>query len=362
MENDKENYNSNFCTQCGVELAIDPRIRRYQMGYIKLACPVVHIWPTAKKPTLLRFQALRPSKYESWAEKIAYYLSWDFGLVQEREIATGVDFKYSVIIGIEESIHEILMNLKEIVLRSDAYGIREGSIHVVGPKKVTAQDIMLPPFMRIIDTTQHIANINKSITLDISLQIEKGRRYIIQNPNNYNPKDEIFAIDAAFVFPIDAAFAPVQNVNYSIHSYWSENETQEILFLEIWTNGGLAPKEALYEASQNLIDFFLPFLNAKEENNDGTNSLSDDITPSLPILHISTDTKRIAFDQMYIDQLNFSTRVYNCLKKANINTVSDLLNYSREDLMKIKHLGEQSVKEILEFIRNIQIDSPGNPV
>nr|QYB22646.1 RNA polymerase beta' subunit [Taxodium distichum] len=121
MENDKENYNSNFCTQCGVELGIDPRIRRYRMGYIKLACPVVHIWyfkrrpsyiadlldktrkeledlvycdvcitrPTAKKPTLLRFQGLRPSKYESWVEKIAYYLSWDFGLVQEREIATG---------------------------------------------------------------------------------------------------------------------------------------------------------------------------------------------------------------------------------------------------------------------------------
>nr|AQM39504.1 RNA polymerase alpha subunit [Thujopsis dolabrata] len=270
--------------------------------------------------------------------------------------------EYSVIIGIEESIHEILMNLKEIVLRSDAYGIREGSIHVVGPKKVTAEDIILPPSVRIIDTTQHIANINKSITLDISLQIEKGHGYIIQNPNNSNSKDEIFPIDAAFVFPIDAVFVPVQNVNYSIHSYWSGNETQEILFLEIWTNGGLAPKEALYEASRKLIDFFLPFLNAKEENSDGTNSLSDNITPSLPISHTSTDTKRIVFTQMYIDQLNFSTRIYNCLKKANINTVSDLLNYSGEDLMKIKHLGEQSVKEILELMRNIGIDSPGNPV
>nr|QJE70817.1 RNA polymerase alpha subunit [Chamaecyparis obtusa]BCB64027.1 RNA polymerase alpha chain [Chamaecyparis obtusa var. formosana]BCB64857.1 RNA polymerase alpha chain [Chamaecyparis obtusa var. obtusa]BCB64110.1 RNA polymerase alpha chain [Chamaecyparis obtusa var. formosana]BCB64193.1 RNA polymerase alpha chain [Chamaecyparis obtusa var. formosana] len=265
--------------------------------------------------------------------------------------------EYSMIIGIEESIHEILMNLKEIVLRSDAYGIREGSIHVVGPKKVTAEDIILSPSVRIIDTTQHIANINKSITLDISLQIEKGHGYIIQNPNNSNYKDEIFPIDAAFIFPIDAVFVPVQNVNYSIHSYWSGNEIQEILFLEIWTNGGLTPKEALYEASRNLIDFFLPFLNAKEENSDGTNSLSDNIIPSLAISHTSTDTKRIVFNQMYIDQLNFSTRIYNCLKKANINTVSDLLNYSGEDLMKIKHLGEQSVKEILELMRNIGIDS-----
>nr|YP_009520619.1 RNA polymerase alpha subunit [Cupressus torulosa]AXP33972.1 RNA polymerase alpha subunit [Cupressus torulosa] len=258
--------------------------------------------------------------------------------------------EYSAIIGIEESIHEILMNLKEIVLQSDAYGIREGSIYVVGPKEVTAGDIILPPSVRIIDTTQHIASINKPIILEISLQIEKGRGYIIQNPgyiiqnpNNSNYKDEFF--------PIDAAFAPVQNVNYSIHSYWSENETQEILFLEIWTNGALAPKEALYEASRNLIDFFLPFLNAKEENRDG-----------LPISYTPTDTKGIDFNQMYIDQLKFSTRIYNCLKKANINKVSDLLNYSEEDLMKIKHLGKQSVKEILELIRNIRIDSPGNTV
>nr|YP_010426700.1 RNA polymerase alpha subunit [Cupressus duclouxiana]USN89478.1 RNA polymerase alpha subunit [Cupressus duclouxiana] len=258
--------------------------------------------------------------------------------------------EYSAIIGIEEPIHEILMNLKEIVLQSDAYGIREGSIYVAGPKEVTAGDIILPPSVRIIDTTQHIASINKPIILDISLQIEKGRGYIIQNPgyiiknpNNFNYKDEFF--------PIDAAFAPVENVNYSIHSYSSKNETQEILFLEIWTNGALAPKEALYEASRNLIDFFLPFLNAKEENRDG-----------LPISHTSTDTKGIDFNQMYIDQLNFSTRIYNCLKKANINTVSDLLNYSGEDLMKIKHLGKQSVKEILELIRNIGIDSPGNTV
>nr|YP_009233184.1 RNA polymerase alpha chain [Torreya fargesii]YP_009371203.1 RpoA [Torreya grandis]YP_010138426.1 RNA polymerase alpha subunit [Torreya fargesii var. yunnanensis]YP_010390344.1 RNA polymerase alpha subunit [Torreya taxifolia]QGU93387.1 RNA polymerase subunit alpha [Torreya nucifera]QGU93552.1 RNA polymerase subunit alpha [Torreya californica]AMB21110.1 RNA polymerase alpha chain [Torreya fargesii]ARR75324.1 RpoA [Torreya grandis]QGU93469.1 RNA polymerase subunit alpha [Torreya fargesii va len=264
--------------------------------------------------------------------------------------------EYSVLIGIEESIHEILMNLKEIVLRSDAYGIREGYIYIVGPKKVTAQDIILPPSVRIIDTTQHIANIKKSITLDISLQIEKGRGYITQNPNynNYNSQDGIF--------PIDAAFIPVQNVNYSIHSYWSGNEIQEILFLEIWTNGGLPPKEALYEASRNLIDFFLPFLRAEEENINGINSLSDNLTPSLPPSHISTDTKRIIFDQMYIDQLNFSTRIYNCLKKANIKTLSDLSNYSREDLMRIKHLGEQSVKEILEFLRNIGIDLPGNRV
>nr|QYB22845.1 RNA polymerase alpha subunit [Widdringtonia nodiflora]BBN67089.1 RNA polymerase alpha chain [Widdringtonia schwarzii] len=250
--------------------------------------------------------------------------------------------EYSVLRGFSESIHGIVMNLKKIVLRSDAYGFRKGSIRVVGPKKVTAQDIMLPPSVKIIDPTQHIVTINSYMTLDISLVIEKGRGYLIHDLR----KEGICFRDDAFVFDINAAFVPVQNVNYSIHSYWSEeNEMQEILFIEIWTNGGLTPKEALYEASRNLIDFFLPFLNAKEENSD---SLNDNITPDL-----SSDTRKL-YDQLYVDQLCFSTRIHNCLKKANINTVSDLLNYSGEDLMKIKHLGEQSVKEILEFIEYIR--------
>ena len=262
--------------------------------------------------------------------------------------------EYSTITGIMESIHEILLNLKAIVLQSDAYGIREGSIYVVGPKEVTAGDIILPPSVRIIDTTQHIASINEPLILDISLQIEKDRGYTIKNPYDLKIKNELDEF-----FDIDAAFAPVQNVNYSIHSYWDENETQEILFLEIWTNGALDPKEALYEASRNLIDFFLPFLNAKEENAKEENAKEEN-RDKLAISHTSTDTKGIDFNQMYIDQLNLSTRIYNCLKKANINTVSDLLNYSEEDLMKIKHLGKKSVKEILELIRNIGIDSPGN--
>lgn len=247
--------------------------------------------------------------------------------------------EYSVLKGFTESINEIGMNLKEIVLRSDAYGFQKGSIHGVGPKKVTAQDIMMPPSVKIIDPTQHIVTINSYMTLDISLVIEKGRGYLIHDLK----KEGIDFRDDTFVSYIDAAFAPVQNVNYSIHSYKNEeNEMQEILFLEIWTNGGLTPKEALYEASRNLIDFFLPFLNT--ENSD---SLNENITPDLSF-------RRKIYDQLYIDQLCFSTKIANCLKRANINTVSDLLNYSKEDLMKLKHLGEQSIKEILEFIEYIR--------
>nr|QYB22033.1 RNA polymerase alpha subunit [Pherosphaera fitzgeraldii]BBF91047.1 RNA polymerase alpha chain [Pherosphaera fitzgeraldii] len=252
-----------------------------------------------------------------------------------------ITHEYSSIMGIEESVYDILMNLKEIVLRSDLYGSRRASLSIVGPKIVTAEDIILPPYVEIIDPTQHIATMNKNGNLDIQLQIEKGRGCIIQNTNNPNPKDGFF--------PIDAMFMPIRNTNYSIHSYWNGNERQEFLFLEIWTNGGVTPRTALYEASRNLIELFLPFLSAEEENIDET---------FLPFSHISTDTKRtkegVNFSNIFIDQLELPPRAYNCLRNADIDTLSDLLKYSREDLIKI--LGEHFVKPILTVLRDFGIN------
>ncbi|CAI8584903.1 unnamed protein product [Vicia faba] len=167
-----------------------------------------------------------------------------------------IPHEYSTIIGIQESIHEILMNLKEVVLRSNLYGTRDASICFKGPGYVTAQDIILPPSVEVIDNTQHIANLTEPINLCIELEIDRKRGYRIKTLNNIQ--------DGSYT--IDAVFMPVRNANHSIHSYVNGNEKQEILVLEIWTNGSLTPKEALYEASRNLIDLFIPFLHAEEEN------------------------------------------------------------------------------------------------
>nr|UWM18543.1 RNA polymerase alpha subunit [Arnebia szechenyi] len=167
-----------------------------------------------------------------------------------------IPHEYSTVGGIQESLHEILMNLKEIVLRSNIYGTCHASICVKGPGYVTAQDIILPPCVEIVDNTQHIANLTEPIDLCIELQIEKNRGYLIKTPQNFQDGS----------YPIDAVFLPVRNANHSIHSYGNGNEKQEILFLEIWTNGSLTPKEALHEASRNLIDLFIPFLHMEEEN------------------------------------------------------------------------------------------------
>nr|YP_009669601.1 RNA polymerase subunit alpha [Oxalis drummondii]QCW94886.1 RNA polymerase subunit alpha [Oxalis drummondii] len=167
-----------------------------------------------------------------------------------------IPHEYSTLAGIQESIHEILMNLKEIVLRSNLYGTHDASLCVKGPGYVTAQDIILPPSVEIIDNTQHIASLTEPIELCIGLQIERNRGYHKKTPNNFQDGS----------YPIDAVFMPVRNANHSIHSYRNGNEKQEMLFLEIWTNGSLTPKEALHEASRNLIDLFIPFLHAEEEN------------------------------------------------------------------------------------------------
>ena len=120
----------------------------------------------------------------------------------------------------------------------------------------TAQDIVLPTSVEIVDNTQYIASLTEPINLCIGLQIERNRGYHIKAPKNFQDGS----------YPIDAVFMPVRNANHSIHSYGNGNEKQEILFLEIWTNGSLTPKEALHEASRNLIDLFIPFLHAEEED------------------------------------------------------------------------------------------------
>lgn len=264
--------------------------------------------------------------------------------------------EFSTRAGIQESVHEILMNLKEIVLRSNLYGTRDASICVKGPGYVTAQDIILPPSVEIIDNTQHIANLTEPIDLRIGLQIERNRGYRKRQPNNIQDGS----------YPIDAVFMPVRNANHSVHSYGNGNEKQEILFLEIWTDGSLTPKEALHEASRNLINLFIPFLHAEEENFHLKNNQDKITLPLFTFLDRSAklrkNQKETALKYIFIDQSDLTPKIYNCLKKSNIHTLLDLLNNSQEDLMKIEDFRIEDVKHILAILeKHFAIDLPKNP-
>nr|WAX37809.1 RNA polymerase alpha subunit [Phyllanthus niruri subsp. lathyroides] len=268
-----------------------------------------------------------------------------------------IPHEFSTIAGIQESVHEILMNLKEIVLRSNLYGTHDASICLKGPGYVTAQNIILPPSVELIDNTQHIASLTEPIDLCIGLQIERNRGYRIKLTNNFEDGS----------YPIDAVFMPVRNVNHSVHSYENWKEKQEILFLEIWTNGSLTPKEALHEASRNLIDLFIPFLHAEEEDLD-LEKKKHKVTFPLFTFHdrlakLRKNKKEMSLQSLFIDQLELTPKIYNCLKRSNIHTLSDLLNNSQEDLMKIEHFRIEDVKRILgilEIEKDFVINFPKN--
>nr|WMQ77172.1 RNA polymerase alpha subunit [Chiloschista yunnanensis] len=263
-----------------------------------------------------------------------------------RATSENVLHEYSTIAGIEESVHDILLNLKEIVLRSNLYGVRNASICVRGPKYITAQDIISPPSVEIVDTTQHIANLTEPIDLCIELQIKRDRGYHMKSTNDSHDGS----------YPIDIVSMPVRNANHSIHSYGNGNEKQEILFIEIWTNGSLTPKEALYEASRNLIDLLIPFLHAEEED---MNLKENENRWNLPLFsfqdkftNLKKNKKGIPLTCIFIDQSELSSRTYNCLKRANIHTLLDLLSHSQEDLMKMKYFRTEDVKQILSTVQN----------
>nr|ANO45196.1 RNA polymerase alpha subunit [Drymophila moorei] len=267
-----------------------------------------------------------------------------------------VPHEYSTIVGIEESVHEILINLREIVLRSNLYGILDASICVRGPRYITAQDIISPPSVEIVDITQHIAKLTEPVDLRIGLQIQRDRGYRMKSTKNSQDGS----------YPIDAVYMPVRNANHSIHSYENGNEKQEILFLEIWTNGSLTPKEALYEASRNLIDLFIPFLHAEEEDINFKEN-KNGFTPPLftfqdRLTNLKKNKKGIPLKCIFIDQLELPSRTYNCLKRSNIHTLLDLLSNSQEDLMRIEYFRIEDVKQILDALqKHFAIDLPKNP-
>nr|YP_010958446.1 RNA polymerase a-subunit [Vandenboschia auriculata]ALO81789.1 RNA polymerase a-subunit [Vandenboschia auriculata] len=265
-----------------------------------------------------------------------------------------VKHEYSTITGIQETIHDILVNPKEIVLRSDSYDVQKAFLSINGPKKITAGDISLPSSVKAIDDSQYIATITQPISLNIEFKIEKDRGYHIKYSEEYKPGE----------FPIDAIFMPVQNVNYSVHQFGNEREILEILFIEIWTNGSLTPSEAFFEASKNLIDLFLPFLHTKQEHVPVENI--KDLSNSNELSYLSNDElnevkREVTLKHIFIDQLELPARAYNCLKRIDIHTISDLLNYSQEDLQRIKNFGKKSIDQVSKALQErFSIDLPKN--
>lgn len=273
----------------------------------------------------------------------------------------GAIHEYATLEGVRESIDEILMNLKQIVLKGETNIEQHASIFAQGPGIVTAGHISLPSFITAVDPNQYIATLSKGIQLCIELRINQGKGEGAKRINQHlNTKDGFFHIDARFT--------PVQKANFSIYSLGEGKERQQLLLLEVWTNKTITPEEALYHAHNSLLSLFYTIappipskhvsklsnsiqtnknkiykdINNPEKSGHGLNSSVDNI--------LSNDRNKdhmVNPNNVSIDELEFSPRIYNCLKKANINTVSDLVSYTPEELLKIKNFGRKSVEQVV---------------
>ena len=245
----------------------------------------------------------------------------------------GIRHEFATIPGVREDILEILLNLKGIVIKSNTRDIKFGRLKVQGPLVVTADLISLPNGLEIVNKNHYIATISSSINLEIEFKIEHGTGYKLAS--------QMFVDEDKSFLQIDSIFMPVQKVNFKIENvYDNENSITERLFIEIWTNGSIKPIDALKKACQMIITLFTSLIetkNSQEIVEPKTNNNSLTIEP---------------YTNIAIEELQLSVRAYNCLKKAKIHTVGDLLQYSPEQLQELKNFGRKSADEVFSTLKN----------
>ena len=245
----------------------------------------------------------------------------------------GVNHEFSTIPGVREDILEILLNLKGIVLKSNTKTPQFGRLKIQGPAVITADLIQLPSNLEIINPSHYIMTISTSNILEIEFKFEYGTGYRLAS-QTFLEKNENY-------LQLDAIFMPVQKVDFKIENiYDNSNNITERLFLDIWTNGSISPNEAFTLAAQITIDLFTVLINYKNIENQNTlesKAQSINIEP---------------YTNIAIEELQLSVRAYNCLKKAQINTVGDLLQYSPERLQELKNFGRKSADEVFSTLKN----------
>ncbi|NEP16818.1 MAG: DNA-directed RNA polymerase subunit alpha [Leptolyngbya sp. SIO4C1] len=240
----------------------------------------------------------------------------------------GANHEFATIPGVREDVLDILLNMKEIVLKSYSSQPQIGRLAVQGPMTVTAAHFELPSEVELVNPDQYVASVAAGHKLEMEFRIERGRGYRSVSRH----RDESAALD---FMQIDAIFMPVRKVNYTVEDTIVGGALQkDRLMMEIWTNGSLTPQQAMSEAAVILVDLFNPLKDVTLEPKRDEDVKEEDPTYQIPI-----------------EELQLSVRAYNCLKRAQINSVSDLLDYSQEDLLEIKNFGQKSAEEVVEALQ-----------
>lgn len=240
----------------------------------------------------------------------------------------GVTHEFATVPGVREDVLEILMKMKEVILKNYSSQPQIGRLLVQGPSTVTAAHFDLPSEVEVIDPTQYVATLAEGAKLEMEFRIERGKGYRTVERG----REEATSLD---FLQIDSVFMPVRKVNYTVEETRGESGIpKDRLILDVWTNGSLTPQEALSSAASILVELFNPLKDFTFTEQD--TSKSEDLDPTA---------------QIPIEELQLSVRAYNCLKRAQVNSVADLLDYTQEDLLEIKNFGQKSAEEVVEALQ-----------
>lgn len=240
----------------------------------------------------------------------------------------GILHEFSTIPGVKEDVTEIILNLKRLAVRINGDENKRAIINAVGPKEVTAADIIVDADTEIFNPDLHIATLADNATLVMEMNLTSGRGYVPaeQNKKENTPIAEI---------PVDSIFTPVKKVNFTVDNTRVGQVTDfDKLTLELWTDGSITPEEGVSIGAKIMQEHLNLFI-----------GLGSDVDEMEFMIEKDEDRKVKAFE-MTIEDLELSVRSFNCLKRASINTVEELTQRSEEDMMKVRNLGMKSLVEV----------------
>ena len=249
----------------------------------------------------------------------------------------GVLHEFQTIDGVYEDVATIILNLKGVVIKNYSNSPKTLHLNVEREGEITAGDIECDADVEIINKDKVIATLSEGGKLDMELTITNGRGYVDSEINK-----SLLDIKQTGVIAIDSSYSPIERVSYEVEpARVGQNETYDKLVLDVWTNGSMKPEEAIALASRILIEHF-----------EILTDLSSIADVSGIMIEKTEDPKTKALETS-IEDLDFSVRAYNCLKRAGIHTLQDLVDKSESDMMKIRNLGKKSLKEVLDKIKDM---------
>ncbi len=241
----------------------------------------------------------------------------------------GVQHEFCTIPGVKEDVTEIVLNVKAIIAKLHCDGTKTVYIDATGECEITAGDIKADGEVEVLNPELHIATLGPGASLNMELTLSHGRGYAPAERNKS-------AQTIIGVIPVDSVYTPVKKVNYTVENTRVGDRTDfDKLTLEVWTNGTIDARDAVSLGARILVDHFLLFTNLSETMGSASTVVE------------KAEAQRDKVLEMTIEELDLSVRSFNCLKRANINTVEDLISKTQDEMMKVRNLGRKSLEEVI---------------